>query len=59
MHARPMATLGWLPAPPAGDPRDVMGRFTSPLWVNICGWIATVLMGVGAIGLLVVAALGG
>jgi Mn2+/Fe2+ NRAMP family transporter len=42
-----------------GADESVMGRFTSPLWVNICGWIATVLMGVGAIALFVVAALGG
>jgi len=42
-----------------GADESVMGRFTSPLWVNICGWIATVLMGAGAIALFVVAALGG
>ena len=42
-----------------GADQSIMGRFTSPLWVNICGWIATVLMGAGAIALFVVAALGG
>jgi len=42
-----------------GADESVMGRFTNPLWVNICGWIATVLMGVGAVALFVVAASGG
>jgi hypothetical protein len=29
-----------------GADESIMGRFTSPRWVSICGWTATVLMGV-------------
>jgi Mn2+/Fe2+ NRAMP family transporter len=41
-----------------GRDEKVMGRFTSPRWVNIWGWVVTVLMGGCAIALLVFAALG-
>jgi NRAMP (natural resistance-associated macrophage protein)-like metal ion transporter len=45
-----------------GNDEGIMGRFTSPRWVNIFGWIATALMGAGAIALvafLVLGAFGG
>jgi len=41
-----------------GADESIMGRFTSPRWVNIWGWTATVLMAVSAVALFVVAALG-
>jgi Mn2+/Fe2+ NRAMP family transporter len=41
-----------------GADESIMGRFTSPRWVNIWGWTATVLMAVSAVALIVVAALG-
>jgi Mn2+/Fe2+ NRAMP family transporter len=41
-----------------GSDESIMGRFTSPRWVNIWGWTATVLMAVSAVALFVVAALG-
>ena len=41
-----------------GNDEKIMGRFTSPLWVNVFGWVATALMGVGAIALFVLGALG-
>jgi Mn2+/Fe2+ NRAMP family transporter len=41
-----------------GNDEKIMGRFTSSLWVNVFGWVATALMGVGAIALFVLGALG-
>ena len=41
-----------------GRDRKVMGRFTSPRWVNVWGGIVTALMGGCALALLVLAALG-
>jgi Mn2+/Fe2+ NRAMP family transporter len=41
-----------------GRDEKVMGGFTSPLWVNVWGWVVTVLMGGSAIALLAFAALG-
>ena len=41
-----------------GDDEGIMGRFTSPPWVNVFGWVATALMGAGAIALFCLAALG-
>jgi len=41
-----------------GRDEKVMGRFTSPRWVNVWGWVVTVLMGGSAIALVVFAALG-
>ena len=41
-----------------GRDESVMGQFTSPRWVNIWGWVVTVLMGGCAIALFVFAALG-
>ena len=41
-----------------GRDKKVMGRFTSPRWVNVWGWIVTALMGGCAIALLVLTALG-
>ena len=41
-----------------GRDEKVMGRFTSPRWVNVWGWVVTVLMGGSAIALVVLAALG-
>jgi Mn2+/Fe2+ NRAMP family transporter len=41
-----------------GADESIMGAFTSPRWVSICGWTATVLMAVSALALCVVAALG-
>jgi Mn2+/Fe2+ NRAMP family transporter len=41
-----------------GADESIMGAFTSPRWVSICGWTATVLMAVSAVALFVVAALG-
>jgi NRAMP (natural resistance-associated macrophage protein)-like metal ion transporter len=41
-----------------GRDEKVMGRFTSPGWVNVWGWVVTVLMGGSAIALFVFAALG-
>jgi Mn2+/Fe2+ NRAMP family transporter len=41
-----------------GRDENVLGAFTSPRWVNVWGWIATLLMGGCAIALLVFALLG-
>jgi Mn2+/Fe2+ NRAMP family transporter len=41
-----------------GNDESIMGRFTSPRWVNVFGWIATALMGAGAIALFSLLALG-
>ena len=41
-----------------GRDKKVMGAFTSPRWVNVWGWIVTLLMGGCAVALLVFAALG-
>jgi Mn2+/Fe2+ NRAMP family transporter len=41
-----------------GRDKKVMGRFTSPGWVNVWGWVVTVLMGGSAVALFVFAALG-
>ena len=41
-----------------GRDKTVMGHFTSPTWVNVWGWIVTVLMGGSAVALLVFAVLG-
>ena len=41
-----------------GRDEKVMGQFTSPRWVNVWGWVVTVLMGGCAIALFVFAALG-
>jgi Mn2+/Fe2+ NRAMP family transporter len=41
-----------------GRDEKVMGQFTSPRWVNVWGWVVTVLMGGSAIALFVFAALG-
>ncbi|MEI7814242.1 MAG: divalent metal cation transporter [Coriobacteriia bacterium] len=41
-----------------GRDKSVMGHFTSPRWVNVWGWIVTILMGGSAIALLVFAVLG-
>jgi Mn2+/Fe2+ NRAMP family transporter len=41
-----------------GNDEKIMGRFRSPRWVNVFGWFATGLMGVGAISLFVLGALG-
>jgi len=41
-----------------GNDEGIMGRFTSPLWVNVFGWVATALMGAGAVALFGLAALG-
>jgi len=41
-----------------GRDKQVMGQFTSPRWVNVWGWIVTMLMGGCAIALFVLAALG-
>ena len=41
-----------------GRDKSVMGQFTSPRWVNVWGWIVTILMGGSAIALLVFAVLG-
>jgi Mn2+/Fe2+ NRAMP family transporter len=41
-----------------GSDESIMGRFKSPLWVNVFGWVATALMGAGAIALFGLAALG-
>jgi Mn2+/Fe2+ NRAMP family transporter len=41
-----------------GRDETVMGRFTSPRWVNVWGWVVTVLMGGSAVALVVFAALG-
>jgi NRAMP (natural resistance-associated macrophage protein)-like metal ion transporter len=41
-----------------GSDEKIMGRFTSPRWVNVFGWMATALMGVGAVALLLLMALG-
>jgi Mn2+/Fe2+ NRAMP family transporter len=41
-----------------GNDEKTMGRFTSPVWVNVFGWVATALMGAGAIALFVLGALG-
>ncbi len=41
-----------------GRDKDVMGNFTSPRWVNVWGWIVTILMGGCAIALVVLAAAG-
>lgn len=39
------------------DPK-VMGRFTNPRWVNVSGWVVTLVMGGCAIALVVLGALG-
>jgi Mn2+/Fe2+ NRAMP family transporter len=41
-----------------GNDEKIMGKFTSPLWVNVFGRLATALMGAGAIALFALAALG-
>jgi Mn2+/Fe2+ NRAMP family transporter len=41
-----------------GRDKKVMGRFTSPWWVNMWGWVVTLLMGGSAIALVVFAILG-
>jgi Mn2+/Fe2+ NRAMP family transporter len=41
-----------------GNDERIMGQFTNSLWVNVFGWVATALMGVGAIALFVLGALG-
>lgn len=41
-----------------GRDHTVMGRFTSPRWVNVWGWVAVMLMGASAIALFVFMALG-
>ena len=41
-----------------GNDEKIMGQFTNSLWVNVFGWVATALMGVGAIALFVLGALG-
>lgn len=41
-----------------GRDKKIMGDFVNPRWVNIWGWIATILMGASAILLIVFAALG-
>ncbi len=41
-----------------GRDEKVMGRFTSSRWVNIWGWVVTLLMGGSAIALVVFALLG-
>jgi len=41
-----------------GNDEKITGRFKSPLWVNVFGWVATALMGAGAIALFGLAALG-
>jgi Mn2+/Fe2+ NRAMP family transporter len=41
-----------------GSDEAIMGRFTSPRWVNIFGWIATALMGAAAIALVAFLVLG-
>lgn len=35
--------------------RDEMGRFISPLWQRLLGWVATGVMGAGAVGMIVLA----
>lgn len=41
-----------------GRDTKVMGQFTNPPWVNVWGWIVTVVMGGSAVALFVFAALG-
>jgi Mn2+/Fe2+ NRAMP family transporter len=41
-----------------GRDQKVMGQFTSPRWVNVWGWVVTVLMGGSAVAMFVFAALG-
>jgi NRAMP (natural resistance-associated macrophage protein)-like metal ion transporter len=41
-----------------GNDKKIMGRFTSPRWVNVFGWTATALMGAGAVALVALLALG-
>lgn len=41
-----------------GRDKKIMGEFTSPRWVNIWGYIATILMGVSALALVVFSLLG-
>jgi Mn2+/Fe2+ NRAMP family transporter len=41
-----------------GRDKEVMGRFTSPRWVSVWGWIVTLLMGGSAIALFVFMAMG-
>ena len=36
--------------------RDEMGRFIAPPWQRLLGWTATIVMGAGAIGMIVLAA---
>jgi len=40
-----------------GNDEKIMGRFTSPLWVNVFSWVATALMGAGTIALVALAAM--
>jgi len=41
-----------------GRDKKIMGEFTNPHWVNVWGWIVTILMGVSAIALLIFLLLG-
>ena len=41
-----------------GRDEKVMGQFTNPPWVNMWGWIVTVVMGGSAVALFVFAVLG-
>lgn len=41
-----------------GRDRRIMGRFTSPRWVNIWGWVVTILMGGSAVALAIFAIIG-
>jgi Mn2+/Fe2+ NRAMP family transporter len=41
-----------------GRDKKVMGQFTSPRWVNVWGWVVTLLMGGSAIALVVFALIG-
>ena len=41
-----------------GRDKSVMGKFTSPRWINVWGWVVTLLMGGSAIALFVFMALG-
>jgi len=41
-----------------GRDEKVMGKFTSPRWIDVWGWVVTVLMGGSAIALFILAALG-
>jgi Mn2+/Fe2+ NRAMP family transporter len=41
-----------------GRDKKVMGRFTNPRWVNVWGWVVTLVMGGSAVALFVFLALG-